>query len=71
VAGATSSGERLPDWRQLDLARISAPELLDGTFETAPGFRLGADKYATDLIAHVSAAPSSRPDRSTPVRRHG
>jgi hypothetical protein len=37
----------------MNLTKISAPELLDGTFEPAPGFHPDADKYAADLIAHV------------------
>ena len=53
VAGATSSGERLPDWRQLELAKIAKIEPMDGTFEIAPGLRLAADKYSGGLIAHV------------------
>jgi hypothetical protein len=53
VDGATSSGEQIPDWRQMNLAKITRIELLDGTFETAPGLNLPADKYAPGLIAHV------------------
>jgi hypothetical protein len=53
VAGATSSGERIPEWRTLSLSKISATELLDGTFGKAPGLNLGADKYSAGLIAHV------------------
>lgn len=29
--GATSSGERVPDWRQMNLAKITSIELRDGT----------------------------------------
>lgn len=53
VAGATSSGEKVPDWRQMNLAKISGIELLTGTFETAPGLNLAASKYSTGLISHV------------------
>jgi len=53
VGGATSSGERLPDWRQLDLTKISAVEPLEGTFAPAPGLNRRADKYAGGLIACV------------------
>jgi hypothetical protein len=53
VAGATSSGERLPDWRQLDLAKITAIEPLDGTFGPAPGLDRRAGKYAGRVIASV------------------
>jgi hypothetical protein len=53
VAGATSSGERLPDWRQLDVAKISAVEALGGTFEPAPGLNRRAGKYAGRVIASV------------------
>ena len=53
VAGATASGERLPDWRQLDLAKITSIEPLAGTFAPAPGLDRRADKYATGLIACV------------------
>lgn len=37
----------------MNLAKITSIELLDGTFETAPGLNLAADKYAPGLIAHV------------------
>ena len=53
VEGATGSGERVPDWRQMNLAKISEVEILDGIFETAPGLNLGSPKYATGLLAHV------------------
>ncbi|MBS1884791.1 MAG: WYL domain-containing protein [Actinobacteria bacterium] len=53
VGGATSSEERIPGWRQLDLDRITAAQLLDGSFERAPGLNLGAEKYAAGMIAHV------------------
>ena len=53
VEGATTSGESVPDWRQMNLAKISQIEILDGTFETAPGLNLGSSKYATGLLAHV------------------
>ena len=53
VAGPTSSGERLPAWRQLSLAKISAIELLEGTFKTAPGYNPDADKYASGIVARV------------------
>ncbi|HEX5990601.1 MAG TPA: hypothetical protein VFY75_10360 [Solirubrobacterales bacterium] len=53
VEGATSSGERVPDWRQMNVAKITRIELLEGTFQTAPGLNLAADKYAPGLIAHV------------------
>jgi hypothetical protein len=53
VAGATSSGERIPDWRQLSLAGISRIELLDETFQPAPGLNLASAKYAAGVIAHV------------------
>jgi hypothetical protein len=53
VAGATASGERLPDWRQFDLTKITSIEPLGGTFAPAPGLDRRADKYATGLIACV------------------
>jgi hypothetical protein len=53
VAGPTSSGERIPTWRQMDLAKIRAPELIDGSFRRAPGLNLAADKYSAGVIAHV------------------
>jgi hypothetical protein len=53
VGGATSSGEEIPDWRQLSLAKVTAAELLDGSFKTAPGYNPAADKYAVGIIAQV------------------
>lgn len=53
VAGATSSGEGIPDWRQMRLDRIIAVERLDGSFDPAPGFNRAADKYSAGLIVGV------------------
>jgi len=53
VDGATSSGERIPDWRQMNLAKITEIEVLDDSFETAAGLNLGSPKYANGLLAHV------------------
>ncbi|HEX3737900.1 MAG TPA: hypothetical protein VHV53_10190, partial [Solirubrobacterales bacterium] len=53
VAGPTSSGEDVPAWRQMNLTGITAIELLDEEFETAPGFNRAADKYSAALIASV------------------
>jgi hypothetical protein len=53
VAGATSSGERPPCWRQLDLGKISAFDPLGGTFSVAAGFNRQAPKYAGGVLASV------------------
>jgi hypothetical protein len=53
VGGPTSSGERAPVWRQMELAKITAIELVDGSFERAPGYNPTADKYAGGIIAQV------------------
>lgn len=51
--GPTSSGGPLPDWRPFNLAKITAIEVLDDTFDIAPGLNLGSPKYANGLLAHV------------------
>ncbi|HVT00047.1 MAG TPA: WYL domain-containing protein [Solirubrobacterales bacterium] len=53
VAGPTSSGERVPVWRQMNLVGITAIELLGGEFAAAPDFNRAADKYSAGLIASV------------------
>lgn len=53
VGGATSSDEGIPGWRQLDLDKITAVEVLDGSFKRAPGLNLDAAKYAAGMIAHL------------------
>lgn len=53
VAGATSSGDRLPAWRPLDLAKITAIEQLGGTIGPAPELNRRATKYAGAVIASV------------------
>ncbi len=53
VGGATSSGEGIPGWRQLSLARIHGIEVLEGAFEPAPGLNLASARYAAGVIAHV------------------
>ena len=53
VAGATSSGERIPDWRQMRISKITAIEILDGSFAPAPGWNPAAKKYSAGLLAHV------------------
>ncbi len=53
VAGATRSDEGIPGWRQLDLDKITAVQVLDGSFKRAPGLNLDAEKYAAGMIAHL------------------
>jgi hypothetical protein len=53
VAGPTSSGNPIPGWRQMDLAKITAIALLDGSFDPAPGFGRAAEKYAGGLVAGI------------------
>jgi hypothetical protein len=52
VAGTSSSGGPLPDWRHFDLAKIRRVEVLDGSYAPAPGLNLGAPRYA-GVLAHV------------------
>lgn len=53
VDGATSSGERIPDWRQMNLAKITQIEPLDGEFDMAEGLNLASPKYSNGLLAHI------------------
>lgn len=53
VGGATSSDEGIPGWRQLDLDKITAIEVLNGSFRPAPGLNLDAERYAAGMIAHL------------------
>ena len=53
VDGATSSGERIPDWRRMRLAKITKIELLEGEFDKAPGLNLASSSYSGGLLAHV------------------
>lgn len=53
VAGPTSSGGPLPEWRPFDLNKIRRLSTLPGTFELAPGLNLASPKYAKGVLAHV------------------
>ena len=53
VDGATASGERIPDWRQMNLAKITQIEPLDDEFDIAAGLNLASPKYSNGLLAHV------------------
>ncbi len=51
--GPTTSGHKLPGWRQFDLARISGLAALEKRFQPAAGFNPHSAKYAHGLLAAV------------------
>ena len=53
VDGASSSGD-IPDWRQFDLAEISAVKLLTSHFELADGYDPSSRMYSAGLLAAAS-----------------
>jgi hypothetical protein len=50
VSGASSSGA-LPGWRDFELMKISAVQVLDAVFEPAPDYDRTAPKYRHGIIA--------------------
>lgn len=53
VAGPTTSGGKLPDWRPFDLAKITSAQPLADTFSIAPGYDPSGQKYANGLLAFI------------------
>jgi hypothetical protein len=53
VAGHTSAGSALPDWRALDVGQIVSAELQPGRFSPAPGYNPDAERYRGGLTAPV------------------
>jgi hypothetical protein len=53
VSGFTVDGGRLPDWRPFNVQKIVAFELLDETFDLAPGYKPSSPKYRNGVIARA------------------
>lgn len=45
LSGYSTHFEKIPDWRQFDVEKITAFKNLDDTFNIAPGYNPLSDKY--------------------------
>lgn len=49
LSGYSTHFEKIPDWRQFDIEKITALKNLDDTFNIAPGYNPLSDKYSNAI----------------------
>jgi hypothetical protein len=54
VAGFTGEGGPLPDWRLFNLRKITHFDVLDESFQLAPGYKPNSPKYRNGVMARAS-----------------